>query len=102
MRQWSSIALQPGGFSERISIKWQHHEVEMYARFPWYVWPLVTVVEILNHLFFVTLHFFGSFMGLLCILVGLFLTATIVGAVIGLPLVLAGIAIRYHFHFSTN
>lgn len=74
----------------------------MYARFPWYVWPLVTVVEVANHLFFVLLHSLGSLFGLLFILVGLFLTATIVGAIVGIPLVFAGVAIRYHFHFSTT
>jgi len=74
----------------------------MYARFPWYVWPLVTVVEIINHLFFVLMHSLGSMMGLLLILIGTVLTATIIGAVIGVPLVAAGIALRYHFHFSTT
>lgn len=72
----------------------------MYARFPWYFWPLVTSFEILNHLFFVLVHILGSVLGLVMIVLGLFLTGTIVGAVLGIPMVIAGCAIRIHCHFT--
>lgn len=72
----------------------------MYARFPWYFWPLVTFFEMLNHLFFVLVHIIGSVLGLVMIVLGIFLTGTIVGAIIGIPLVITGSAIRFHCHFT--
>jgi hypothetical protein len=71
----------------------------MFSRFPWYAWPLASLIEILTQVLFATLHFFWTMLGLSLILLGLFLTGTIIGAWIGLPLIYAGIAIRYHYKF---
>ncbi len=74
----------------------------MYARFPWYFWPLVTFFEMLNHLFFVLVHNLESVLGLVMIVLGILLTGTIIGAILGIPLVIAGSMIRIHCHFSPH
>ncbi|MEN6571306.1 MAG: hypothetical protein ABFD24_05630 [Anaerolineaceae bacterium] len=72
----------------------------MYARLPWYAWPLAGMMEILHHFFFVVLHFMGTILGLTLIGIGLLLTGTIIGAILGIPLIFSGIFIRYRCKFE--
>ena len=71
----------------------------MLSRFPWYAWPLATLIEMFDQAFFAMLHFMWTVLGFSLILLGLFLTGTIIGAVVGLPLIYVGLAIRYHYKF---
>lgn len=73
----------------------------MYARLPWYAWPLATLMEIIHHFFFVFVHFMGTILGLALMGIGLLLTGTIIGAFLGVPMIFAGIYIRYRCQFES-
>jgi hypothetical protein len=72
----------------------------MYSRLPWYAWPLATLLEMLHYGFFVFFHFLGTFLGFMLITAGLILTGTIIGAILGIPMIIAGIFIRYRYKFE--
>lgn len=72
----------------------------MYSHLPWFTWPLAILLELINHLLFVGIHLLGSIAGLALIASGLILTGTIVGAIFGIPIICAGIYIRYRCQFT--
>jgi predicted membrane chloride channel (bestrophin family) len=71
----------------------------MEMHLPWYIWPVSALMQLLHHLFFVFMHSLATFLGLSFIAVGLMLTGTIIAAPIGLPLILAGVYLRYRYKF---
>jgi hypothetical protein len=66
---------------------------------PWYILPVSALMQLLHHLLFVFMHSLATFLGLSFIALGLVLTGTIIAAPIGLPLIIAGLYLRYRYKF---
>jgi hypothetical protein len=57
---------------------------------PWYLWPFVALWRLVTGILVVTGRLVAVIVGLVFVLVGAVLCATVVGAVVGVPLVLFG------------
>lgn len=60
------------------------------SRTSWITWPFVALMRLVGLIFELTGRFVAVLIGMLCVLVGVILTATVIGAVIGLPLIAFG------------
>ena len=58
---------------------------------PWYLWPFVAVWRLISTIFEMTGRFAAMVLGLVFILVGVIISLTIVGAIVGIPLVIVGV-----------
>ena len=63
------------------------------SRAPWYAWPFVALMGLVGLIFELTGRFVAVLIGIVCVLVGVILTATIIGAVLGLPLIAFGLVL---------
>lgn len=59
-------------------------------RTPWYLWPFVALWRLVSGILIVTGRLVAVVLGLVFVLVGALLSATVVGAIIGVPLILFG------------
>jgi hypothetical protein len=57
---------------------------------PWYLWPFVALWGLVAGIIKVTGRLVAMIMGLVVMIAGVALTATVVGAIIGIPLVVFG------------
>ena len=58
---------------------------------PWVLWPLAALWKLLSILVELTGRFVAMVLGILFIIVGLIVSLTIIGAVVGVPLALIGL-----------
>lgn len=59
-------------------------------RAPWYLWPFVALWKLIAGIIKITGRLIAMLLGLLLMIIGVALTATVVGAVIGIPLIILG------------
>ncbi len=59
-------------------------------RTPWYLWPFVALWRLVSGILIVTGRLVAVVLGLVFVLVGALLSATVVGAIVGVPLILFG------------
>jgi len=57
---------------------------------PWYLWPFVALWRLLTGILAITGRLVAVVLGLAFVLVGALLSATVVGAIVGVPLLLFG------------
>ena len=67
---------------------------------PWILWPIYLPLKIAFFIISLCGRFIGLVLAAIFILLGKFLTATIIGAIIGLPLLLIGIALGFNCLFK--
>ncbi|MGE5602632.1 MAG: hypothetical protein ACM30E_06250 [Nitrososphaerales archaeon] len=61
-----------------------------YHRSPWYLWPFVALWNLVAGIIRITGRLVAMLIGLVLMILGVALTATFVGAVIGIPLIIFG------------
>ncbi len=57
---------------------------------PWYLWPFVALWRLVTGILMLTGRLVAVILGLVFVLVGAVLSATVIGAIIGVPLILFG------------
>lgn len=71
----------------------------MFTHVPWFLWPVAAVLELFTNLIEVIFRFFAAVIGFLFILAGILLSLTLIGAILGIPLVSAGLYLMFRSHF---
>ena len=61
-----------------------------HKKTPWYLWPFVALWRLVTGILVVTGRLVAVIVGLVFVLVGALLSATVIGAIIGVPLILFG------------
>jgi hypothetical protein len=67
---------------------------------PWYLWPIYLPLKIAFFIISLAGRFVGLILAAIFILLGKLLCATIIGAIVGLPLLLIGIALGFNCLFK--
>jgi hypothetical protein len=67
---------------------------------PWFLWPIYLPLKIAFFIISLCGRFVGLILAAIFILLGKFLTATIIGAIIGIPLLLIGVALGFNCLFK--
>lgn len=62
-----------------------------HHRIPWYLWPFAAVWKLLSVIVELTGRFVAMVLGIVLILVGVLVSLTIVGAIVGVPLAVIGL-----------
>jgi hypothetical protein len=57
---------------------------------PWYFWPFVALWRLVTGILILTGRLVAVILGLVFVLIGALLSATVVGAIVGVPLLLFG------------
>jgi hypothetical protein len=65
------------------------HEKQSHT--PWFLWPFVAIWRLLAMIVEMTGRFVAMVLGIVFILVGVLVSLTVVGAIVGLPLALIGL-----------
>ena len=60
-------------------------------RIPWYLWPFVAIWRLLAAIVELTGRFLAMVLGIVFIVVGVIVSLTVVGAIVGIPLALIGL-----------
>ena len=68
----------------------EHENEEEKRETPWYLWPFVAVWRLITGIVELTGRLLAVLLGLLLMIVGTLLTLTIIGAVVGIPLLIVG------------
>jgi hypothetical protein len=58
---------------------------------PWYLWPFAAIWQLIATIVGLTGRFVAMVLGLVFILVGLLVSLTVIGAIIGIPMALIGL-----------
>ncbi|MBI5351425.1 MAG: hypothetical protein HZB50_02175 [Chloroflexi bacterium] len=58
---------------------------------PWYLWPFAAIWKLLSIIVELTGRFVAMVLGIVLILVGVIVSLTIIGAIVGIPLALIGL-----------
>ena len=58
---------------------------------PWYLWPFTAIWKLLSVIVEMTGRFVAMVLGIVFIIVGVIVSLTIVGAIVGIPLALIGL-----------
>lgn len=61
------------------------------TRIPWYLWPFAAIWKLLAVIVEMTGRFVAMVLGILLILVGVLVSLTIIGAIVGVPLAIIGL-----------
>jgi len=61
------------------------------TRIPWYLWPFAAIWKLLAVIVELTGRFVAMVIGILLIIVGVIVSLTIVGAIVGVPLAVIGL-----------
>jgi hypothetical protein len=61
------------------------------SRVPWYLWPFVALWRLLAVIVEMTGRFVAMVLGIVFIVVGVIVSLTVVGAIVGIPLALIGL-----------
>jgi len=67
---------------------------------PWYLWPIYLSLKIAFFILSLCGRFVGLILAVIFIVLSKFLTATIIGAIIGIPMLLIGIALGFNCLFK--
>ena len=62
---------------------------------PWYLWPFTTIWKLLAVIVELTGRFVAMVLGIVLILVGVLVSLTIVGAIVGVPLAIIGLLLLF-------
>lgn len=62
-----------------------------FNRTPWFLWPFVALWRLIAGILELTGRLLGIVLGLVLVIVGFVISLTIIGAVIGIPLILFGL-----------
>jgi len=63
------------------------------SRIPWFLWPFVALWKLIAGIVEFTGRFVAMVIGIVFIIVGVLVSLTIVGAIVGIPLALIGLLI---------
>jgi hypothetical protein len=66
---------------------------EERQRTPWFLWPFVAVWDLITWILRLTGRLVAGILGLVFMIIGAILTVTVIGAVVGLPLIIFGFAL---------
>lgn len=66
---------------------------------PWYLWPLVALWKLIAGIVEFTGRFVALVLGFVFILVGVIVSLTIVGAIVGIPMVIVGLLLLFRGTF---
>jgi hypothetical protein len=66
---------------------------------PWYLWPFAAIWKLLAVIVELTGRFVAMVLGIVLILVGVIVSLTIVGAVVGVPLAIIGLLLLFRGMF---
>jgi len=58
---------------------------------PWYLWPFIALWKLLSTIMELTGRFVAMVIGIVFIVVGVIVSLTIVGAIVGIPLAIIGL-----------
>ena len=58
---------------------------------PWYLWPFVAIWQLLATIVGLTGRFVAMVLGLVFIIVGVIVSLTVVGAIVGIPMAIIGL-----------
>ncbi len=61
-----------------------------YHRSPWYLWPFVALWDLVAGIIKITGRLVAMLIGLVLMIAGVALTATVIGAIVGIPLIIFG------------
>lgn len=61
------------------------------SRIPWYLWPFVALWKLIAGIVEFTGRFVAMMLGIVFIVVGVIVSLTIVGAIVGIPLAIIGL-----------
>ncbi|MFN8414441.1 MAG: hypothetical protein U0Z26_18825 [Anaerolineales bacterium] len=64
-----------------------HHKTHI----PWFLWPFVAIWKLIAGIVEFTGRFVAMILGIVFILVGVIISLTIVGAIVGIPLAIVGL-----------
>ena len=64
---------------------------ETKQHIPWYLWPFAAIWKLLAVIVELTGRFVAMVLGLVLILVGVIVSLTVIGAIIGIPLAIVGL-----------
>ena len=62
-------------------------------RTPWFLWPFVALWDLITWILKLTGRLVAAILGLVFMIAGAILTVTVVGAVVGIPLIIFGFAL---------
>lgn len=62
---------------------------------PWYLWPFVAIWRLLAIIVEMTGRFVAMVLGIVLVIVGVIVSLTIVGAIVGIPLALVGLLLFF-------
>jgi hypothetical protein len=66
---------------------------------PWYLWPFAAIWKLLAVIVELTGRFVAMVLGIVLILVGVIVSLTIVGAIVGVPLAIIGLLLLFRGMF---
>ena len=66
---------------------------EESKRTPWFLWPFVAIWDLITWILQLTGRLVAAILGLVFMIVGAILTVTVIGAVVGIPLIIFGFAL---------
>ena len=72
---------------------------ETKQHIPWYLWPFAAIWKLLAVIVELTGRFVAMVLGVVLILVGVIVSLTIVGAIIGVPLAIVGLLLLFRGMF---
>ena len=72
---------------------------ETKQHIPWYLWPFAAIWKLLAVIVELTGRFVAMVLGIVLILVGVIVSLTIVGAIIGVPLAIVGLLLLFRGMF---
>jgi len=64
---------------------------ETKSRIPWYLWPFAALWKLLAVIIEMTGRFVAMVLGIVLIIVGVIVSLTIIGAIVGIPLAVIGL-----------
>jgi len=66
---------------------------EESRRTPWFLWPFVVIWNLITWILQLTGRLVAATLGLVFMIIGAILTVTVIGAVVGIPLIIFGFAL---------
>jgi hypothetical protein len=72
---------------------------ETKKHIPWYLWPFAALWKLLATIVELTGRFVAMVLGIVLIIVGVIISLTIVGAIVGVPLAIIGLLLLFRGMF---
>ena len=77
--------------SQKFIGKEQYKKMTHRHSIPWYLWPFAAIWQLIATIVGLTGRFVAMVLGLVFILVGVLVSLTIIGAIVGIPMALIGL-----------